>query len=251
MWHPPLASSLPSIEQRWQLSDGSRSCGALVMFPLDVPDTDRERFQGQLSDEERSRAARFLHAVHGQRFVVAHGRLRQLLAAQLGVAPQALAFQTGPHGKPELAGASANPGLQFNLSHSDGLGLVGWSWGRQIGVDVEVWRPMRDEAALVKRFFSAAEVAAWESVSASQRQEAFFNLWTRKEAYIKALGKGLSLPLDSFDVSHHSGTGARLLRPSALAAGGSQWSLAAPEAGPGLSLAVVLEAGVCHTSPEV
>jgi len=142
-------------------------------------------------------------------------------------------------------------GVRFNLSHSDGMGLVGWTWNRDIGVDVEVWRAMRDEAALVRRFFSSSEIAAWEALPAEQRQAAFFNLWTRKEAYIKALGRGLSLPLHSFDVSHEGGAGARLLRPSALAADGRPWALAAPEAGAGLSLAVVLEAGVCHTSPEV
>jgi 4'-phosphopantetheinyl transferase len=251
MWHRPLASPLPFIEKRWQLGDGSRSCGALVLFSLEAPDADREQFASLLSGEEAARAARFLADIHRQHFVVAHARLRQLLAAPLGLAPEAIAFGAGPHGKPELAGTGAKSGLHFNLSHSDGVGLVGWSWNRQIGVDVEVWRTMRDAAALVRRFFSPAEGTAWEALPEGERQEAFFNLWTRKEAYIKALGRGLSLPLDSFDVSHQSSAGARLLRPSALAADGRPWSLAAPAGEPGLSLAVVLEAGVCHTSPEV
>jgi 4'-phosphopantetheinyl transferase len=251
MWRQPPASPLPSSEHRWRLSDGNRTCGALVLFALDVADADRERLASLLSEHEAARAARFLANIHGQRFIVSHARLRLLLAAQLGQPPETIELGAGPHGKPELVGAGAKGGLHFNLSHSDGFGLVGWSWNRQIGVDVEVWRPMRDQAALVRRFFSAAEIAAWESLDPLLRMEAFFNLWTRKEAYIKALGRGLSLPLDSFDVSHESGTGARLVRPSALAADGRQWTLAAPSAGMGLSLAVVLEAGVCHTSPEV
>jgi 4'-phosphopantetheinyl transferase len=248
--HRPLISSLPSIPQRWQLRNETGSCGALVLFALDVPGGELERLTGLLSEGERARGARFLAALHRQRFAVAHARLRELLAGPLGLAPEAVEFATGAHGKPELTGVAAASGLQFNLSHSDGVGLVGWSWHRHIGVDVEVWRPMRDQAGLVKRYFSPAEIAAWESLPEGGRQEAFFNLWTRKEAYIKGLGRGLSLPLNSFDVSHQRGAGARLLRPTS-AAGGHQWSLAAPEAGHGISLALVLESGVCHTSPEV
>lgn len=171
---------------------------------------------------------------------MAHGRLRQLLSSVLGMAPENLEFAAGPHGKPHLAGAAAGSGLHFNLSHSGDVGLVGWAQGRDIGVDVEVWRPMRDEAALVHRYFSTAEIAAYEALPAASRTEAFFNCWTRKEAYIKAVGRGLGLPLDSFDVSLDSGSGARLLRPSALCDDGRQWSLAAPLFAPRLSLAVVL-----------
>jgi 4'-phosphopantetheinyl transferase len=195
-----------------------------------------------------ARANRFLSSVHGEHYVVAHARLRQLLAAALGGDASSLAFVEGEHGKPALAGGTAESGLHFNLSHSGGLGLVGWSWDLHIGVDVEAWRPMRDEAALVRRYFSAVEVAAWERLPADERTEAFFNLWTRKEAYIKAVGRGLSLPLASFDVSHGNGSAATLLRPSELA-GAGPWSLAAPQAGPGCSLAVVLGADACHALP--
>lgn len=165
-----------------------------------------------------------------------------MLAPLLGIAPEAIAFTTGAHGKPLLDGVAAASGIFFNLSHSDNLGLVGWAQGREIGVDVERWREMRDEAALVRRYFSPAEVAAYEALPAAQRTEAFFNCWTRKEAYIKAIGRGLGLPLDSFDVSMESGDGARLLRPSGLSDDGRKWSLAAPMLAPELSLAVVLEA---------
>jgi 4'-phosphopantetheinyl transferase len=167
--------------------------------------------------------------------------LRQLLALQLDLAPRDLRFASGAHGKPELVGAGAESGLRFNLSHSGAWGLAGWSWQRDIGVDVEVWRTMRDEAALVRRFFSAVEIAAWEALPAELRHEAFFNLWTRKEAYVKALGHGLGLPLHSFDVSHEAGSSARLLRASTLTEDRGPWSLAAPAAGAAVSLAVVLQ----------
>jgi 4'-phosphopantetheinyl transferase len=177
--------------------------------------------------------------------------LRQLLAAVLGTAPVELQFAAGTHGKPALAGKFAASGLHFNLSHSDAFGLAGWAWQREIGVDVEAWRQMNDAAALVRRYFSQAEIAAWEAVPPAQRSEAFFNIWTRKEAYVKAVGRGLGLALDSFDVSLEGGPEARLLRPSALIDDGRSWSLAAPTAGPGASLAIVLQAETLYVAPVI
>ncbi len=107
---------------------------------------------------------------------------------------------------------------------------------------------MRDEAALVRRYFSAVEVAAWDALPQASQHEAFFNLWTRKEAYVKALGRGLGLPLHSFDVNHESGAGAKLLRTSALAEDHRPWSLAAPVAAPAMSLAVVLQSETLRAS---
>ena len=202
-----------------------------------------------LSADERARAARFHAVEHRQRFVVAHARLRELLGVQLRVAPESLVFAEGAHGKPELAQVVA-PGLQFNLSHSDTLGLVGWAWGRAIGVDIERWRPMRDEEALVRRFFSVSENQAYSDCLPLARSAAFFNIWTRKEAYVKAVGRGLGLPLDSFDVSHVAGAGACLLRSAAEHDRGSVWSLAAPEIGREVSAAVVLESSACCLIPE-
>jgi 4'-phosphopantetheinyl transferase len=194
-----------------------------------------------LSDDERARAARFLVEGHARRFMVAHARLRQQLAAELNMAPADLTFATGEHGKPRLAAEQAGAGLEFNLSHSGSLGLVGWAWKRAIGVDIEFWRPTTDEAALVRRFFSASEIAAYERLAPPQRTEAFFNCWSRKEAYVKAVGRGLGLPLDSFDVSLGDASDARLLHDSAIGNDGRSWSLAAVQAGTGISAAVVLE----------
>lgn len=204
-----------------------------------------------LPAEESARAARFHNPEHAHRFTVAHGRLRQVLAALLHVSPAELRFSTGAHGKPALSGALAASGLQFNLSHSGVHGLIGWAWQREIGVDVEAWRQMNDEASLVHRYFSQAEITAWEAVAPAHRSEAFFNIWTRKEAYVKAVGRGLGLALDSFDVSLESGPAARLLRPSALIDDGRSWSLAAPTVGHGVSLAVVLQAETLYVAPVI
>jgi 4'-phosphopantetheinyl transferase len=202
-----------------------------------------------LSDSEVARVGRFLSPLHGERYTVAHGRLRQVLASLLSLAPRQIEFAVGADGKPELAGVAASAGLYFNLSHSGSRGLLGWSWRREIGVDVEVWRSMRDAAALVRRYFSAVEVAAWDALAPVQQHEAFFNLWTRKEAYVKALGRGLGLPLHSFDVSHESGAGAKLLRTSALAGDDRPWRLAAPVVASEISLAVVLQSETLSLSP--
>jgi 4'-phosphopantetheinyl transferase len=206
-----------------------------------VPAAEQAAFAQLLSDTERQRAARFHAAQHASRFIVAHARLRQQLAALLSVAPDAIGFDVGPHGKPALSGALAKAGLEFNLSHSGSLGLIGWAWHRAIGVDIEFWRTMSDEAALVRRYFSASEIAAYALHPESRRTQAFFNCWTRKEAYIKAVGRGLGLPLDSFDVSLGDATEARLLRASAVQDDGRSWSLAAPQFETGVSAAVVLE----------
>jgi 4'-phosphopantetheinyl transferase len=203
-----------------------------------------------LSDEERARAARFITADLTDRFVVAHGQLRRLLGELLGQAPAALTFTAGAHGKPALGDAARDAGLHFNLSHSADRGFIGWAWGRHIGVDLERWRDMRDEAALVRRFFSPTEIAAYERLPEVERHAGFFGCWTRKEAYVKAVGRGLSLPLGSFDVTLGPGVEARLLRPSAVQDDGRQWALGAPEGPTGWSLAVVLEGEACHIQPE-
>jgi 4'-phosphopantetheinyl transferase len=131
--------------------------------------------------------------------------------------------------------------LEFNLSHSGELGLVGWAWHRAIGVDIEVWRPLRDEAAVVRRFFSPTEVAAYEALQPALRTRGFFQCWTRKEAYVKAVGRGLGLPLDSFDVALQDSSEQLLLRASAVQDDGRSWSMAAPAMDDGISAAVVLE----------
>jgi 4'-phosphopantetheinyl transferase len=206
-----------------------------------VDDAERAGLARLLSAQEHARAARFLHAEHANRFVVAHARLRQLLGSLLAAPPGDIAMIAGAHGKPALAGEYAATELQFNLSHSGSLGLVGWAWSRAIGVDIECWRQTHDEAALVRRFFSPSEVAAYEALAPAQRTAAFFRCWTRKEAYVKAVGRGLGLPLDSFDVTVGEANEARLLRTSVVADDDRSWSLAAPELDDGVSAAVVLE----------
>jgi 4'-phosphopantetheinyl transferase len=221
----------------------------LQYFSLDLPRDRLDALQAVLAPEERERAARFLSPQHADRFTAAHGVMRQVLAELLDQPPALLQFERQEHGKPRLAGMAAGRGLAFNLSHSGGWALLGWSWQGEIGVDVELWRTMSDEAALVRRFFSAAENATYNALPDAQRRRGFFECWTRKEAYIKAVGRGLGLPLDSFDVSFGEAAPARLLRASSAVDDARAWALAAVDVGPDASAAVVLEGDACHILP--
>lgn len=165
--------------------------------------------------------------------------MRLLLAAELRASPRELAFEAEARGKPGLAGQFRAAGLEFNLSHSGSLALIGWAWRRAVGVDIEFWRAMHDQAALVRRCFSPAEIAAYERLPAEDRTRAFFDAWTRKEACVKALGKGLALPLRSIEVSIDENP--RSLRASALPDDSRRWSLAALRPDVGASAAIVVE----------
>lgn len=161
-------------------------------------------------------------------FAAAHGVVRLLLSQYLGGDPREIGFSFNAQGKPSVLGESR---LRFNLSHSGSLGACAVALDCEIGVDVEQIRPMRDLLDIARRFFSAAECADLEAVSPGERDLAFFNCWTRKEAYIKAIGGGLSIPLDSFQVSLIPGEPARLLKNRE--GDPHTWNLEAFEAGAG------------------
>jgi 4'-phosphopantetheinyl transferase len=192
-----------------------------------------------LSPAELERAGRYHRDVHRQRFLAVHAALREILGAALGVAPCAVAYEIGPHGKPRLAGAG---GLHFNLSDTEGCALIALSTHGPLGVDVERHRGDRSLADVAERFFSEAEVRALRALEPGQRTAGFYRVWTRKEAYVKALGAGLSLGLSTFDVSIDPGPGARLLatRPDPAEAG--RWRLFDLDVGPEHSAALVVHA---------
>ena len=163
-----------------------------------VREDERRRFEGLLSDDERRRAARFRFVDDRTRFVVARGSLRAILSRYGAGPPDQLTLLTGSHGKPMLPPPSP---LHFNVSHSGSVGLVAVALGREVGVDVEQIRPLRSLRAIARRFFAPAEVAALERLAPSDFVAGFYRCWTRKEAYVKARGLGLSLPLEGFEVA--------------------------------------------------
>ncbi len=160
-----------------------------------------------LTDDERRRAKRFLAREHADAFVCVRSALRGLLGAYLGCFPSQPVLAAGRWGKPHLADSP----LRFNLSHSGEWAVFAFATGREIGVDVEQVRADRDLIPIAHRFFAPSEVECLSCLSASEQVEAFYRIWTRKEAVIKAHGAGLSLPLDSFAVS--AGPEARLVTP--------------------------------------
>jgi 4'-phosphopantetheinyl transferase len=166
---------------------------------LDVDPEERTRLRSYLNEEEVSRAARFVFPRDRDHFIVGRGRLRELLGKYQHCPPNAVQFKTGRYGKLSLVD-DGNP-LRFNLSHSHGLALYGFCMGREIGIDTEKIRPEFAGEEIAQRYFSTVEQRELAELPKELRDTAFFLCWTRKEAYIKAHGDGLQIPLDSFDVS--------------------------------------------------
>jgi 4'-phosphopantetheinyl transferase len=190
-----------------------------------------------LSQDEIARAGRFHFAKDRNHYIVARGLLRQLLAAYLGAAAAEFRFDYAEKGKPSLAEVD----VQFNLAHSHGKAIYAFTRSRAIGVDLEFIREDFGGEEIAERFFSAGEIVALKAVPAELTKQAFFNCWTRKEAYIKARGEGLSMPLDVFDVSLRPGEPAALLSNHKEPAEVTRWSMQALSVPKGYVAAVVVE----------
>lgn len=200
--------------------------------------------EATLSTDERSRADRFRFPELRSKFIVAHGALRDILARYLRMTPAGLVFAISPHGKPSISGVP----LRFNLSHSGDLALVAVTTGGEIGVDIEWFRPGIERDRIAERFFSAREAAALRALPAAARTEAFFNCWTRKEAFIKAVGDGLSYPLDAFEVTLAPGEPPAVLSVRGDAVEAARWRMNTPAPGPGYAAAVALEGEISKVS---
>jgi 4'-phosphopantetheinyl transferase len=203
---------------------------------LSAEPDERQRLWQTLASDEQARAERFLFAEHRERFTVARGMLREVLARYLGLRPGEVRFRYGPHGRPELLGATSP--LRFNLSHSGDAALLAICTAHDIGVDIEQVRPDFASLEVARRFFSRLEVQALQALDEEVRCDAFFRCWTRKEAYIKARGEGLFMALDSFDVSLEPGAPAELLATRRDDDDPALWSMAAVDAGAGYTAAL-------------
>lgn len=176
---------------------------------LSLPATEIRSRRQILSADERERADRFHFPRDGDRFIAARGALRSIIAKYTGEEPNEVRFRYGSHGKPYLS--ADPPPLMFNLAHSGELALVAVAGTGELGIDVERIRPKVSEEGIAERFFSAREVNAIRSSPPASQADAFFRCWTRKEALIKAIGKGLSFGLGQFTVSVATDTPAALL----------------------------------------
>ncbi|HEX5761016.1 MAG TPA: 4'-phosphopantetheinyl transferase superfamily protein [Thermoanaerobaculia bacterium] len=232
---PPRAAGAPLALPAGELH--------LWAAPLDPPAERIEELRALLAPDERARVERFRFEVHRRRFAVGRGVLRALLGAYLDVPPERLAFTYGERGKPDLAPGSAAAGpLHFNLSHSHELALLAVTREREVGADVEQLRPLDDLEKIAERFFSAAEHAQLMALPEAERVAAFFRCWTRKEAYLKALGVGLAAPLDAFVVTLGPQEPARMLTLEGDAERAARWALAHLEPAPRYFGAVAVEA---------
>ena len=190
-------------------------------------DVDSDRYLAFLSPDECHRAARFRFDVHRNRYIVCRGTLRELLGAKLGIDPAELRFEYGSHGKPR----TANSQITFNVSHSDVVAMIATAKDFEVGCDVEKVEPKFADDQIPERFFSPHEVAELRALPKAEQTAAFFRCWTRKEAFIKACGLGVSMGLDTFDVT--------LGEPAMLLRGADGWTLQAVAAPEGYMAAVV------------
>lgn len=189
---------------------------------LALPSLEVARLAGLLDEAEARRASRFRFERDRAAFTAARAILRTLVGRYLGRRAEDVRFSYGSEGKPSLAGDPVS--LTFNLSHSSGVALFAFARRRAVGIDIERVRDQPDLGELAERFFSPAEVAVFQGLPPAARMTAFFLCWTRKEAYIKARGGGLSIPLDTFSVSFGSGDPPALLESSLDPDEPSRWS---------------------------
>ena len=208
---------------------------------LDQPASRLQQLAQTLSVDEQSKAERFYFEKDRKHFIVGRGFLRLILGRYLGIEPSQLQFCYGSRGKPDLAEIFSGSKLRFNLSHSHGLALYAFTCDRSVGVDIECIRPMPAAEQIVERFFSPREHSVFCSLPQNQKLEAFFNCWTRKEAYIKAIGDGLAHPLDRIEVSLTPGEPARLLSIEGNTHEASRWSLLELKPTSGYVAALVVE----------
>jgi 4'-phosphopantetheinyl transferase len=226
---PPLSPSLETgIVHVWRVS-------------LDQPDDKLDRFRRMLEPDELNRASRFHFEKHRHHFIVARGFLRSVVARYLEIRPEALRFSYGAYGKPGLASEHV---LRFNLSHSHEVALLAVAHDAELGVDVEHIRADFASEEIARRFFSRAEVEVFNALPKEEQVAAFFRCWTRKEAYIKAIGKGLSQALDAFDVTLAPDVEPALLRAEEDDV--SRWLLRNVDVGEGYAGALAVERPVAE-----
>ncbi len=204
-----------------------------------MPEARLASFQTTLDSNEQARAQRYRFNQPRRRFIAAHGIGREILGRYLTVPAEGVQFQHNSFGKPELAGLPPDR-LQFSFAHSEDLALYAVTVGRPVGVDVERRRPVEDAEQLVQRFFAPTEYAVFKNLPPEQKLLGFFAGWTRKEAYTKALGLGLSLPLNQFEVSLAPDVPAALLADDQHPENVADWSLAELDVAPGYTAALAI-----------
>ncbi|HLF24976.1 MAG TPA: 4'-phosphopantetheinyl transferase superfamily protein [Anaerolineae bacterium] len=242
--------SMPSADQSWLSPPVDLTLAGRELhvwrIRLEGSAAARPQLAHTLSADEHRRAARFYFEKDRRHFIASRGALRCLLSRYLHIPPERLQFRYGAHGKPALAPERGGDALHFNVSHSHGLALCAFAYAQDIGVDLEYVHPLDDLEPIAQRFFSAYESSRLLALLPAQRLEAFYNCWTRKEAYIKACGAGLAYALNRFDVSLAPGEPAQILSIDGSASKAARWFLQALTPAPDYAAAVAVEGQGWH-----
>lgn len=203
---------------------------------LDVPDRIAAAARSLLSHDELARADRFIYDRHRRRYTVAQAHLRRVLAQLTATRPEAIDFRFGRHGKPSLPG-----GPSFNQSHSEERIMIAVAAGGRLGVDIEEVREVKYMLGIADRNFGADEAARIRAAPGHERLNLFFRLWTRKEAFLKALGVGLTHPLRTFSVDPTPGAGQGLLRVDGLPEDPARWHVGGVSCAAGAEAALAVD----------
>jgi 4'-phosphopantetheinyl transferase len=200
-----------------------------------------EAYDKLLTDKERERAKRFVMKRDRNRYVFSKGMLKTLIKSYTGLGPDKLQYLSGPYGKPNLDAGLSKGRLSFNMAESAGYALFAFTQNREIGVDIERIRDIPEIERIVSLFFSEGEQAEFASLPPQEKKQAFFNGWTRKEAFIKALGVGLSMPLSKFGISLAAGNPVSLVYLDKDIASRGQWTILDVSPLPEFSAALAVE----------
>ena len=243
LWNaqPPTASVLTGEVHLWRL-------------PLKPAIGEVSRLWEFLSGDEQTRANRYKIERIRRRFIAARGQLRVVLSKYLATTPERIEFRYESLGKPHLASPWSKTGLQFNLSDSHEMALCGITVGNELGTDVERIRAVSNFSELALRYFAGSEIAQLERLGFQERLLGFFNCWTRKEAYLKAVGSGLSFPLNQLEVTVLPGEPARLLKLNGSSQEALGWHMVEVAPMPGYVAAMAsnapMEKLVCYSLDE-
>lgn len=233
------------VHEHWPVTDHPPELrpNSVHVWRVDLADLHNEtELFAILSDDEQALACRLYSRLHRTRYTAAHGMLRRILAGYVNEQPAQLHFETGAHGKPAFSSKNgfAPTSLHFNLSHSGEMALVAVARSGAVGVDVEWWRNDVQHLELAERFFSPREQQSLRAGSGdSEPKRGFFAAWSRKEAYLKATGFGISRGLHHFDVTIHPHLPAQLLEDRLDPSATQRWAMANIEVGSGYSAALV------------
>jgi 4'-phosphopantetheinyl transferase len=216
----------------------------VVPLSIDRP-TAYDEIRSWLADDELARADRFKFEDDAHRFVIGRGALRSILASYTDSSPEDIRFVYGEHGKPMLGGGFAAFRLEFNASGSDKFAACALTLDRSVGIDIECVRPAKDFDGIVERFFSPRERQSYAKLASEEKHAAFYRGWTRKEAYLKAIGTGLMRSLSSFEITLGPDESAQLVADNILGDRVERWTFHDFEPAPNYVGSVVV-AGECR-----